>query len=147
MVAKNVQKSSKTKNHNSEVFFGTVAVMYSTGNSWKGFWRCRLSCLLHYLHYLSILMHTNSWDDVSRRPEPDLWIPLYLPVLVFELLTAIFDEMNSTLVNLYSGQLQQRLYLSSENNVQIVGKWEEQKMMLPATRTKQGRSSSIGAKM
>ena len=35
------------------------------GNSRKGFERCRLSCLLHYIHYLSIPSHTNSLDDIS----------------------------------------------------------------------------------
>ena len=29
-------------------------------NSRKGFGRCRLSFLLHYTHYLSIPLHTNS---------------------------------------------------------------------------------------
>ena len=36
------------------------------GNSRKGFGRCRLSCLSHYVHYLSIPLYTNSWDDISR---------------------------------------------------------------------------------
>ena len=36
------------------------------GNSYKGCGRCRLSCLLHYIYYLSIPLHTNSWDDISR---------------------------------------------------------------------------------
>ena len=36
------------------------------GNSRKGFWKCRLSCLFHYVHYLSIPLQTNSWDDISR---------------------------------------------------------------------------------
>ena len=35
-------------------------------NSQKGFGRCRLSCLLHYIQYLSIPLQTNSWDDISR---------------------------------------------------------------------------------
>ena len=33
---------------------------------WKGFGRSRLSCLLHYIHYLIIPLHTNIWDDISR---------------------------------------------------------------------------------
>ena len=36
------------------------------GNSRKGFGRCRrLSCLLHYIHFTSLPLHTNSWDDIS----------------------------------------------------------------------------------
>ena len=35
-------------------------------NSRKGFRRCRLSCLLHNIPYLSTPLHTNSWDDISR---------------------------------------------------------------------------------
>ena len=33
------------------------------GNSWKGFLRCRLSCLWHCIHYLSVPLHT---DDISQ---------------------------------------------------------------------------------
>ena len=33
-------------------------------NSRKGFGRCRLSCLLQYIQYLSIPLNTNSWDDI-----------------------------------------------------------------------------------
>ena len=36
------------------------------GNSRKGFGRCRLNCFLDYIHYPSIPLHTNSWDDISR---------------------------------------------------------------------------------
>ena len=36
------------------------------GNSRKWFGRCRLSCLSHYICYLSIPLHTNSWDNISR---------------------------------------------------------------------------------
>ena len=36
------------------------------GNSRKGFGRCRLNCLLYYIHYLSIPMQTSSWDDIFR---------------------------------------------------------------------------------
>ena len=36
------------------------------GNSRKGFGRCRLSCLLNNIHHLSIPLHKNSWDDISR---------------------------------------------------------------------------------
>ena len=39
---------------------------YILGNSQKGFGRCFISCLLHYIHYLSIPLHTNSWDDFYR---------------------------------------------------------------------------------
>ena len=36
------------------------------GNLRKGLGRCRISCLLHYIHDLSIPLHTISWDDISR---------------------------------------------------------------------------------
>ena len=36
------------------------------GNSRKGVGRCRLSCLLHYINYVSIPLHTTSCDDISR---------------------------------------------------------------------------------
>ena len=36
------------------------------GNLRKGFGRCCLSCLLHYIHYLSIPLHTNSRDDIFQ---------------------------------------------------------------------------------
>ena len=36
------------------------------GNPQKGFGRCRLSCLLHCMYTISIPLHTNVWDDISR---------------------------------------------------------------------------------
>ena len=47
-------------------FFFVYCDLQIQGNSRKGFGRCLFSCLLHYVHYLSIPLHTNSWDDISR---------------------------------------------------------------------------------
>ena len=49
------------------------------GNLRKGFGRCRLSCLLHYMHYLSIPLHTETAETTA--PEPFPWIPLYIDEL------------------------------------------------------------------
>ena len=37
-----------------------VIVVMLQGNSQKGLGRCRLSCFLHYIHYLSISPHTTA---------------------------------------------------------------------------------------
>ena len=54
-----------------QIFFFLIGLKISKliliqGNSRKGLGRCRISCLLHYIHDLSIPLHTISWDDISR---------------------------------------------------------------------------------
>ena len=58
------------------------------GISRKGFGRCRLICLLHYIQLLFIPLHTNSWEPFS-------WIPLYrLPCFTY-----IFGQKNPKYLN------------------------------------------------
>ena len=62
------------------------------GNSRKWFGRCRLSCLLHYL---SIPLHINSWDDISRTlfvnsPVPDFSIDFFCGMLLWRCTVIIF---------------------------------------------------------
>ena len=62
--------------HNSNQNIIVIKDDNMQGNSQIGFWRCLISCLLHYIHYLSIPLHKNSWDDFSQT-KPFSWIPLY----------------------------------------------------------------------
>ena len=47
---------------------------YQQGNLRKGFWRCRLSCLLYYIHTLSIYPSAHN----QLKPKPFSWIPQFL---------------------------------------------------------------------
>ena len=76
-----VQCFSNETSFCSEMFAGAwtqrilvSVIIFSNGmiDSWdkresrKGFGRYRLSYLLHYMLYLSISLHTSSWDDIFR---------------------------------------------------------------------------------
>ena len=49
------------------VTFRMLLLQTGTGEFMKGFGRCRLSCLLHYIHYLSIPL-TQTAETPSFEP-------------------------------------------------------------------------------